>query len=208
MDIVSAKTELRRAARHELGAMGPTTITELSAAVCKRLSESGLVPAHGTVLAYLPIPGSAEVDVVPFAEEAAAQGMRVCFPVIDWERRTMTPVAVEISRLRTEVRQNGVPEPTEGTAIDPSELDLVIVPGLAFDPMGGRLGRGAGYYDRFLSPFAASTDRQLGGGRPKPVICGVGFERQLFPQVPTVAQDVRMHAVVTDARLIVVHPGL
>jgi 5-formyltetrahydrofolate cyclo-ligase len=208
VDIAAAKQELRKAARKALGGMAPTEITGLSEAVCRRLDDPRLLSPGDTVLLYLPIPGSAEVDITAFASVAAARGCRVCFPRIDWDTGGMHPVAVDMTRLRIEVRQHGVPEPVGGTPIAAGEIDLVVVPGLAFDVRGGRLGRGAGYYDRFLAPLAAAADRKMSGDRPRPVICGVAFERQMFPQAPMVAQDVRMHVVVTEARTIVVRPGL
>jgi 5-formyltetrahydrofolate cyclo-ligase len=70
----------------------------------------------------------------------------------------------------------------------PSELDLVMTPGVAFDRRGGRLGHGRGFYDRLL--------RQL---RPKALVVGVAFECQLFDEVPMTATDVFVDRVATEA---------
>ena len=78
--------------------------------------------------------------------------------------------------------------------IQPDELDLVIVPGVAFDRRGGRLGHGNGYYDRLLCRVRRET----------PLI-GLAFECQMFPQVPMSHHDVFMDSVVTEAA---VYPGL
>lgn len=71
--------------------------------------------------------------------------------------------------------------------IQPSALDLVIVPGVAFDMAGGRLGNGAGYYDRFLRSV-----------RPDCILVGVGFHGQLVEQVPIDAHDIYMDVVITE----------
>ena len=71
--------------------------------------------------------------------------------------------------------------------VHPDEIDLFIVPGVAFDRNGGRLGNGAGYYDRLLASVRADA-----------VLCGVCYESQLFDEVDTEAHDVRMDCVVTE----------
>lgn len=77
----------------------------------------------------------------------------------------------------------GIREPVAGTAL--AHLDLIVVPGLAFTAEGSRLGRGAGFYDRFLSTIPATT-----------VKIGVCFEFQKVSEVPQESHDVKMDAVV------------
>jgi 5-formyltetrahydrofolate cyclo-ligase len=69
----------------------------------------------------------------------------------------------------------------------PADLDLIIVPGVAFDRLGGRIGHGKGYYDRLLTQV-----------RPDAVTVGICFECQLFPEAPRSAHDVPMDLVVTE----------
>ena len=71
--------------------------------------------------------------------------------------------------------------------VDPATLDVVVVPGLAFTPDGGRLGQGGGHFDRFLLRL-----------RPDCVTVGVCFREQLLEQLPTAAHDVHVDHVVTD----------
>ena len=75
-------------------------------------------------------------------------------------------------------------------------IDLVIVPGLAFSPAGGRLGRGKGYYDRFL---ARLTDSRKGCGLSPPILMGICLDEQVLPSVPMEEHDYRMHYVVTPS---------
>jgi 5-formyltetrahydrofolate cyclo-ligase len=68
------------------------------------------------------------------------------------------------------------------------ELDLVVVPGVAFDRAGGRMGHGKGYYDKLLEH-----------ARPDTPLVALAFECQLFPEIPAEAHDVFMDKVVTEA---------
>jgi hypothetical protein len=79
-----------------------------------------------------------------------------------------------------------IPEPHNGRVISPSEIDLMLVPGVAFDTSGGRLGRGKGFYDRYLSRLDAAHIYKVG-------IC---LPHQLVAQVPTEPHDVRMDTVI------------
>lgn len=84
--------------------------------------------------------------------------------------------------------QFGIMEPTPDAVSAGCDFDLILVPGLAFDRQGGRLGRGRGYYDRFLS-------------RASGIIAGVCFEDQLIGTVPLDPHDVRMDVVVTPLEI-------
>ncbi|WP_182867103.1 5-formyltetrahydrofolate cyclo-ligase [Stieleria mannarensis] len=75
--------------------------------------------------------------------------------------------------------------------VSANELDLIVVPGVAFDALGGRLGHGRGYYDRLLSGVAAET-----------VLVGAAFECQIVPEIPMDRHDVAMNFVATPQRLI------
>jgi 5-formyltetrahydrofolate cyclo-ligase len=78
----------------------------------------------------------------------------------------------------------GVPEPVEHQYLRLRDVDLVVVPGLAFDKQGGRLGRGKGCYDRFLKRLPADT-----------ATIGLAFDFQILPSVPAAAHDVNVDKV-------------
>jgi 5-formyltetrahydrofolate cyclo-ligase len=77
--------------------------------------------------------------------------------------------------------------------VDPQELDLVMVPGVAFDRRGGRMGHGKGYYDKLLERV-----------RPEAPLVALAFECQLFPEIPVAPHDVFMSKIVTESA---VYPG-
>jgi len=85
----------------------------------------------------------------------------------------------------------GVRSPIAGQPIPLHTLDAMIIPGLAFDASGSRLGRGGGYYDRTLAACG-----------PRTLVIGVGFDCQLVAAVPTDPHDIRVHVVVTDRRVV------
>lgn len=198
------KSTLRRDARRRLAELPPDQVRARGAVVCRRILDSGMIRPGATVLLYLPVAGSAEVDLAEVALWVASQGGRTCWPRIDWESSTMLPVHSPPDEVRAEVRRHGVPEPAAGTPVALHDLDAILIPGLAFDAAGGRLGRGAGFYDRFLALLHRPADTSGRGSAPRPWLCGVGFEEQIVPRVPMLAHDVRLDAIATDARLITV----
>jgi 5-formyltetrahydrofolate cyclo-ligase len=74
--------------------------------------------------------------------------------------------------------------------VKPNELDLVMVPGTAFDPRGGRMGQGKGYYDRLLA-----------NARPDAPLVALAFECQVFPEIPVAPHDVFMDQVITEVKV-------
>ena len=82
--------------------------------------------------------------------------------------------------------QMGVPAPVDGARIDPGDLQLVLVPGMAFDRSGRRLGRGGGFYDRFLARLAPGTLK-----------IGFCFRCQVLEEIPTSDHDRLVDAIVT-----------
>jgi len=87
----------------------------------------------------------------------------------------------------------GIPEPPIPAGVEPrlSGWDIIVVPGLAFDRRGNRLGQGVGYYDRFLGGLPESVPR-----------IGLAWAGQLVPEVPVDAWDVPIHALVTEEGVI------
>jgi 5-formyltetrahydrofolate cyclo-ligase len=133
-----------------------------------------------------------EVDTGPLIERLVAGGKIVALPRI--EGSDVVPVTFVPGEPTTET-SFGAMEPAGGRELDPSELDLVIVPGVAFDRSGNRLGFGAGYYDRFLPRTRA--------GVPK---IAIGFALQVLPEVPTGRTDHRVDAIVTESEVIRCRP--
>jgi 5-formyltetrahydrofolate cyclo-ligase len=135
-------------------------------------------------MVYLALPQ--EVQTTRIIAQARGWQKRVAVPVVQGS----TLAAVELPDDPAQLRRGrfGILEPS-GTqvVIPPEEVDCVMVPGVAFDYRGGRLGFGKGYYDRFLSRLPATTYR-----------CGLAFGIQVVPYVPQTSHDVCMHGIVTE----------
>lgn len=130
-----------------------------------------------TVMAFVGCKGEPDTD--PLFARLAADGKRLVLPRVEGQRL----VVGEGSAARV-TSDFGVSEP-QGPAIDPSEIDLVIVPGLAFTDRGARLGYGGGYYDRFLAELPAV---------PTVAVC---FSEQLVDELPTDGHDVLVQRVIS-----------
>lgn len=187
------KEAIRDEMRRRLRSLGTEDAKGWSGQVCSRIAGTSFFARAETLMVYLPIPG--EVDITGLALRAFQEGKTVCVPRVDWRAGHM--MAVEIRSLDDEFveEKRGVKEPAGGRSVCSEEIDLVLVPGLAFDAVGRRLGRGGGFYDRFL----ADPLLRRGG---LTTTCGVAFDFQVIEQVPTLGHDMRVDAVVTERRLI------
>lgn len=183
------KKALRQTLRQRLANSPREQLHAHSVAACELLARQPEYQQAKTVMIYLAM--ASELDSTPIALRGWAEGKRIVAPKVDWEERTMAPV--EIRSLTTDVREGamGVREPIGNAAIALAELDLVVTPGLGFDRVGNRLGRGRGYYDRFL----AQPDLRA-------VSCGLAFEAQVVDQVPHEPTDAPMNMLVTEAQVL------
>ena len=188
--LAEAKRSLRSRIRKELREIDPGHAARWSADICSRLLSWPPFLAAKTVFTYRPFPG--EVDVNPVSRAGLALGKRVCLPLIDWTTRTLAIVPVPSVDAGLVSDRQGIQEPpADLPAIDPGEVDVVVVPGLAYDRSGNRLGRGAGFYDRFLSHAGL-----------KAVLVSPAFRMQVLDTVPVDRWDVPVHAIVTEGEFI------
>lgn len=160
-------------------------LLERSSAACGLLCEQPEYKQAEVVMVFLSTPQ--EVDTSMIAQQAWRSLKSVLAPRVSWEQRRMLPI--EIRSLTTDVHPGrlGLREPVAGLPVPVCDIDLIIVPGLAFDEQGNRLGRGGGFYDRFL----AHPDQRA-------VSCALALEEQVVDSVPHGAHDVRVDLLVTD----------
>lgn len=146
------KADLRERYLQKRIALGPDEREAMSSAIAERFFSSIDLSAVRTLHTFLPIEKFNEVDTWPFIYRIWSQHahIHVCSPRIDRESGELISIPLE---RNTPVEESawGVPEPAGGTRIDPSEIDLVLVPLLCADSQGHRVGYGKGYYDRFLA---------------------------------------------------------
>jgi 5-formyltetrahydrofolate cyclo-ligase len=187
-DTVSRKSILRKQLRETIDAMPDGRRHQQSADACSLLTASPEFAAARVVMLYLSM--SSEIDTAPLALRCWQTGRTVAVPKVSWDQRRMLPT--EITSLQTGLTTNGpgVREPIAGNPIPINLIDLVIVPGLGFSRAGHRIGRGMGFYDRFLA-----QPEFIG------LSCGLAFEEQIVEDMPVLDHDVPLSMLVTNTEI-------
>mmetsp|Transcript_1935 Transcript_1935/g.4629 ORF Transcript_1935/g.4629 Transcript_1935/m.4629 type:complete len:218 (+) Transcript_1935:58-711(+) len=205
MDTVrQAKQALRKEIRAKLRGVDSESLQDQSARVWERLFEWEGYKSARTVGLFLSMP-QCEIQTHVVVDHALAHNKTVYVPVVgaNFEHADMELVKCpQEPAFYKSWPQNkwNIPEPPPEMprhVAQPGELDIILVPGLAFDRTGGRLGQGKGYYDRFLA-------RIKGNNQKRPLLVAVGLEPQLVPQVPTTPMDFTMERILVPQESIVV----
>ena len=181
------KEEIRKEMIRRLRDQRPPERQEKSLLIQKKLLSAGEFMGSKTVLAYVSLP--TEVDTAHFITEALEQGKRVGVPYIKTGSASMAVSEIK-TNYRLEKGPYGIYQPYEADfeAIPLKEIDLVIVPGLAYDDNNMRLGRGKAYYDSFLSGAGVSFARTI----------GIAFSFQKVNTLPVSPHDRPVDRVITD----------
>ena len=186
MNIVESKTILRKEVRERIKAIDPDQRAALSGRACALLQRQTIWDKTPLIFFYAPLPD--EVNVWPLIGDALAAGKTVALPRFD--EATGQYVACEIRDTVRDITEGkfGIHEPgSHCIAVHPNRLDLVLVPGVAFDLQGRRLGRGKGFYDQMLASVRGTT-------------CGVAFDEQIVDAVPVEPHDVHLNCILTPTR--------
>ena len=172
------KKQLRDQIRQRKRAMTETEIAEKSATLAQKFLATPLYKQAKTLYGYLPY--NQEVRTVPILAQALADGKQVAVPKIygDTMRFILLP---DLSKV--EKGYSGIPEPIADEPIANDETALVLMPGLAFDPKGNRMGYGGGFYDKFL---------EAEPGHPTVALC---YDFQMLPHLDTEAHDIPVDLV-------------
>jgi 5-formyltetrahydrofolate cyclo-ligase len=137
------------------------------------------------IMMYIPIRG--ELDFTPYFEELYRNGIELSIPVLDEEDEELMAALWTPEEVLVPKKYN-IMEPEMPKFVDLQHLEVVIIPGVAFDQNGGRLGFGKGYYDRFLKTCHALR-------------VGMAYDFQVLPEVPTNELDVPMDYIITPTRV-------
>ncbi len=190
MPIIHTKSELRAQIRQALARISPAVRAAESFDLCNRL-RAQIQSAH-TILFYAPLPE--ELDIWPVLEELvgvankSARKKNVGLPAYDAESKTYSARLIQDLATDIVTGQFNVREPAPDCIPIPlNRFDLVLVPGLAFDLAGNRLGRGLGYYDRLLAETSG-------------IKCGIAYDGQLVEKIPVEPHDVPVNFILTPAR--------
>ncbi len=162
-----------------------------SRAIADRIAGLPAFAAARTVL--LTLPYRSEWDTTLLVDVALAAGKIVAVPRVEIAQRMLALHAIGDVARDAVHGHRGIPEPRPTCpSVAPAAIDFVLVPGVAFDPAGRRLGYGGGYYDRLLPLIAQAVPRIAGA-----------FDVQIVAAVPAAPHDLAVDAVVTETRVIV-----
>lgn len=165
-------------------ALSPADRLRYSAMITTHVCDLPAYRDSDTVMLYMAL--SHEVQTAALIAHARDHDKRVLIPMV-------TPgglLAIVCPTEDTHFKPGpfGILEPCDPSAVaPPTEIDLVLVPGVGFDTQGTRLGYGGGYYDRFLRLLPTHAH-----------VCGLAFHTQILPCIPQLPHDIRMPMVVTE----------
>lgn len=180
------KKDLRINLRRRLKELSALGRGQFSFQACTLLQKQVVWRNAKVILFYAPL--TDELNIWPLVKNALAENKTVVLP--QFNPKTNHYIGCQITHLENDLSpgQFGIREPkSHCNEILLNRLDLALVPGVGFDPMGRRLGRGKGFYDRLLA--------QISGTK-----CGVAFDEQIVETIPTEAHDVHLNYILTPTR--------
>jgi len=174
--------------------LGAEEIIEKSKMIMERLFELKDFKTSNIIMSYVNF--KSEVVTEYFIKECLAQGKRIVVPAIVVNPNGKSElIASEISSFENDLTPGkfGILSPKESNIrkIEPSEIDLAVIPGVAFDIRRNRIGYGAGYYDRFLKKLSVSCMK-----------IGVAYEIQIADELPIDRYDVPLNMIITENAII------
>jgi 5-formyltetrahydrofolate cyclo-ligase len=181
-----SKSNLRFKIRAALEKISPAVRAVESIELCERLKAQ--IPSAHTILFFAPLPD--ELDVWPVLEFSLALGTNCALPFFDAGKKSYGAKLLKTLATDTVIGKFGAREPAVSCEEIPlNQFDLVLVPGIAFDLHGNRLGRGQGFYDRILTEVSS-------------IKCGVAYDFQLLEKIPTEPHDARVDFIFTPSRCV------
>lgn len=180
------KKQIRKDILRVRQAMDLKETTLKSGLICEKIREMKLLRDADTVMSYIPFRN--EVDTCSLFSELWDKGKRVVIPACDVENIALIPSQINsMEDLKPGTWGILEPKPECLRPVDPGEIDLVIVPGVAFDSFGNRLGYGGGYYDRFIPRL-----------KPDTLKIAVAFKMQIVEHLVPGEYDQPMDMVITE----------
>lgn len=179
------KTQLRKELKSLRNRLSKAEVADKSSKVCARIISGTAYADAKTVLAYLAFGNEVNIDAV--ISDALQKGKTVCVPLVTGAH---TMQAVQLKALAdVQIGAYGIRTAAKNApVIAPQQIDLVLVPGVGFDLSGGRIGMGAGYYDRFLSVCTNA------------VKTGITYGILLRDEIICDEHDVKMDYVITESQ--------
>jgi 5-formyltetrahydrofolate cyclo-ligase len=180
------KSLVRQQVEAVLQQLSPEDRESQSRLLCALLEAQPFWGSARSIMAFAPMAG--EADIWSAVLSALHQGKTIALPRYDRQNRQYGVFLVRDSENDIVTGYYGIREPAPHCPAAPNLLDLILVPGVAFDPTGCRLGRGKGFYDRLLSTWRGYT-------------CGVCYHEQIVERIPVEPHDVQLNCILTPTRV-------
>lgn len=179
------KDTLRETMRAKRRSLSPDFIKTASDKIKNTVLELACIKNSRLVMVYLS--AFKEPDTFALISVLLDAEKEICVPITDVDTFTIAPS--RLTSLDDLVKgEYGIYEPKEKISVPISQIDVALIPGIAFTSSGDRLGFGKGYYDRFLEDF-------------KGMKIGIGYDFQITDEIPTDKHDIKMDMIVTEKRI-------
>jgi len=183
------KHRLRQQIKNTLKQLSAAQLQQKSRAACDNLCSTEEFRRARVVMLFLSL--EREIDTTFALQRAFSEEKTVLVPKVIWGDSKIVPVRLATLDDECEPDRYGLRNPIQAEIVPAGEIDLVVVPGLAFDTQANRLGRGGGFYDRFGAEPSLQARR-----------CGIAFHEQLLPEVPVDPMDLPVDMLVTDRQIL------
>lgn len=156
--------------------------------ISQRILQQPFITNAMSIMVYCPLKD--EVDITPVIQQILKERKQLIVPKTDRENTTIIPCVINNPAHELSHGYAGILEPVEMQPVEYGQIDVILVPGRVFDRNGHRIGRGGGYYDRFLlnTPVALKV--------------GIAFDFQMVPMIDVHEHDVLMDLIITENELI------
>ena len=193
MDIFNEKKALRKEILTKRKNIDTAEKEKMDKEILDRFFESKYYKEAENIFIYISY--DSEIDTSEIIDKAFKDGKKIYVPRTEFETRLMD--AVEITSFDNLIKSSyGILEPSiEDSHINPNELDLIVVPGVAFDRNGGRMGYGAGFYDRYFKKINKDNIKRI-------VKLALAYDFQVLEEVPMNVQDVPVDFIITEKEFI------
>jgi 5-formyltetrahydrofolate cyclo-ligase len=190
-DLKEKKSEIRAETLARRNALSDEERSEKSKAIMECLFDFANFLEARIILFY--VNANSEVATEAMISKALAYEKIVAVPWVDQKERQILPLKINDLNRDVQPGYRGIREPIAQRckAIPVKNVDLAIIPGVAFDERGGRIGHGTGYYDKFI-PMLDVTTRKV----------ALAYECQIVPQIPMEPHDRYIDIIITERRII------
>jgi len=188
---ISMKKKIRREFKAKRDLLSKEELIEKSSEIKKKVFELKEFKKAKTIFSYISF--KSEVRTSELIKESLKKKKRIIIPITDFKQNKLYLSEIKDFEKELEPTLIGLFQPKREflRPVNAKELDLIIVPGIAFDEKGNRIGSGKGFFDKFLSEL------------PKKIpVIALAFESQLAKEVPCECHDMKVEKIVTEKRVI------